>query len=532
MSTKSLVRKTFVVNPCGCFEDDCRACGARLEEEAEAAEEARAVAQDEELHLAGLEQLEELYAAAANNDNANTKRRPARKGHAQLAQDLLDDVQGTSSAEPVFSEGKLWRYEQASGLWEEVSEAEQSRILQSYAVSQKINAGDVSGAIRLASHLADRPNFFAEAPAGLLFANGFARVDASGIHLERHSPDHRVRSGYRFELKLRAVPRRAIRFLRDVWEGDKDRSQKIHAFQEFGGMSLIGKGPVFQSAMVFTGRSTPKPGETNGSNGKSQAQALLLGAHLKHLVCHVRPQEMGAEYNRAVFAGKRLNCVGELPESDVLDSAAFKAIIAGEPIQGRVIYHAPFSFTPEASHLFACNGLPGTVDTSYAFFRRWTIVTFNRTFRPGDPGFVQDIGPKIVEAERAELIAWFLEGAVRALRKGAYTVVPSALVELEEWRANANPVELFINEKTIAAESDAASTDVTRVYAAYVEWCETTRHKVLSSNNFGRRLAALGRPSIKGTHGKRFYPLRLRDRMTREQIEAAEAKNDRKRRLN
>ena len=95
----------------------------------------------------------------------------------------------------------------------------------------------------------------------------------------------------------------------------------------------------------------------------------------------IPPQQFDQEYYRAELDGKRLNSVSELPRADILRAESFKAIIAGDPIIGRVIHSSPRTIKPIAGHIFAANHLPNTDDLSHAFWCRFMVVSFNRVFK-------------------------------------------------------------------------------------------------------------------------------------------------------
>jgi hypothetical protein len=327
-----------------------------------------------------------------------------RGDHVELAASMLTDLRGKN--EVVFDDGSLYRYER-DGLWLEIEKPQQSRIIQSFAGSivgkshLKLKSSDIDGAIKLASHQASRTGFFADAPAGLAFKNGFVQVTSIGISLHPHAPDNRCRYGYEFDY-TESTPQSLLKFLDDVWVDDPDKSQKIELFQEFGGMSMVGRGTSFQKCIVALGKTVPTKGQKNGSNGKSQAAALLAGAMPKDSTTSVAPHTFEDQYRRAKLAGKRLNFVGELPEADILETQSFKAIVGGDQIEGRRIYEPPFDFKPQAAHFYSTNMMPGTNDITYAFFRRFIILTFNRTFIEGAADHVPDIADKILASERPD----------------------------------------------------------------------------------------------------------------------------------
>jgi putative DNA primase/helicase len=316
------------------------------------------------------------------------------------------------------------------------------------------------------------------------------------VRLHDHSPEHRARTGYPFTYDRRS-PTRFLAFLESVWRDDADKDEKIALVQEFGGACLIGNATTYQRAIVSKGA---------GANGKGVTTQILVAAMPPESTTAIPPQEMGNEYRRAMLAGKRLNVVNELPEADIIDSEAFKAVVAGDPIVGRHIRQPPFTFQPVAGHFFAANRLPGTNDLTHGFWRRLVVLEFNRSFTT-DPARNPHLAREIIDTELPAIVSWLLEGAVRLMREREYTVPASHSQAVAEWRRNADQVAQFVEERTRPlGAGEALGEGASDLYAAYRQWAIQNGHRPVAANKFGSRMSDLGRPSEHTKHGNR-YPL-------------------------
>ena len=150
-------------------------------------------------------------------------RRPFVRGdHVEIAERLVSKLR--ASGEVVYDDGATWRYNDHSHVFEAISAAELSRITQGFAGSElkgakkplRLSAGAVSGSIKLAEDLLAKPGFFADAPPGLVFADSFVEVHASGTAQREHSPSHRARFAYSFGFQRHAHPTRFLEFLAQV----------------------------------------------------------------------------------------------------------------------------------------------------------------------------------------------------------------------------------------------------------------------------------------------------------------------------
>jgi len=427
-----------------------------------------------------------------------------RGDHVELATRMLAELGPREDL--VGDEGRAYAYQASGGLYLAIERGEQSRIVQGFAGLARgdkghrleVCAGDVGGAIRLAYDQIERPAFFAQAPAGLAFSNGFVRVAAEGVELRAHDRDNRARAGYRFAFDARVRADRFLAFLGEVFEPDPDRVQRIAFLQEWLGAALLGLAPRWGLALVLLGE---------GANGKSTLGRIVTDVMPEGTTCAIAPQLWGSEYRRADLLGRRLNVVAELPEGDILDSASFKAIITGDPVDARRIREAPFTLRPIAAHVFSANRLPGARDLSEGFWRRLVVIRFSRRFEKAaaDP----HLADRILATEAPGIVAWMLEGAARLLARGCFEVPASSAGEVAAWKCRADVVAMFVGERTVDAKRDDERETCARFYESFRLFAETNGFVIPNARTVGERMASLGKGSVRGTGGVKLYPVRL-----------------------
>ena len=427
-----------------------------------------------------------------------------RGDHAELADVLLEQLSSSRDL-LVHDEGGLYRYEASGGRWRLLKKPVLHRLVKAFAGSQgiegplEVQVSDANGAITFAGAEVHREEFFSSAPRGVHFKNGFVVVTATGeIVVQGHSPDHRARSGFDFEHAPAAPCPRWLAFLAETFAGDADASAKISCIQEMGGAALLGIAPKYQKDVIFLGE---------GSNGKNVIIDVLVAAMPAGTTCAIAPQDWGNEYRLAMLAGKHLNVVSELPETDILSSVTFKAIITGDLVTGREIREAPFDFRARAAHVFAANQLPGTTDQSKGFWRRQMILSFNNVVPDGQQN--PRLAEEILAAELPAIVRWLLDGASSLIRNGRYTLPPSSIAEIERWRRTTDVVDTFLVECTAPARTDDERIGAKELYRSYRDWSVENGHRFpVASNTFGLRMRRLGRRSQHTKRGN-FYPLRL-----------------------
>ena len=369
------------------------------------------------------------------------------------------------------SEGRTYRFN--GRFWKTLPDAKQLGAISGFAGAPvglgpnpsplKLSAQMCEGALKIARARLTQEDFFEGAPKGCGFQNGFVVVEASGPKLEPHGPANRNRWAYPFDFDPASACPRWTDFLETVWEGDVDRADKIAATQEFIGAALVGLAPRFKTAITLYGES---------DSGKSTFLDIVQALFPKGSTCSIGLSLLQQEYRRAKLAGKLLNVVAEVQSSELLESEAFKAIVAGDVVEGRPIREAPIEFRPIAGHIFAANTLPRVADKSEAVWRRWVVLTFNRRFErqpaAGEVAARNDLAEQVLATDVPGILAWAMHGLARLLANRAYTIPRSSREVLVAWRKDSNPVELFVDEEVLLVPD--ACTLAKLFYGRYASW--------------------------------------------------------------
>ncbi len=406
---------------------------------------------------------------------AKSKQLPIQ-GEADLARYVAAKIKEESGADPVWAAGSFWRFDSGAGIWSPMSELAMQAYVQSFhrgARKLLLDRRTSENAIAILRAIRNDPDFFNHAPKGLTFANGFIRASLP-LQLLPHDPNHRSRRRAGFDFVPGLVPSATLRFLLDVFEGDSDRSSKVQILREFFGSCLLGIAPQFERAFVLLGR--------RGRNGKS----ILIDAVSAFFPDRtaVEPAALTDQYYRYMLIGSRINIIGELPKKDILDPGTMKGMISGQEMTGRDLRQSPVAFRSEAGQLFACNGLPPVQNPDDAFFRRFVVITFNRTY---DGFTLRDELLKPMISEEGAFVSWAVEGAMELLKRGNYEIPWSSAAAVERWSRRADQVAAFLDDVRIPGAAPSGFA-----YGEYKHWCFLTGHQRLSLPNFVDRLAGLG----------------------------------------
>ncbi len=473
--------------------------------------------------------------------------------HVEIAKKIIETLQQESGVEesPVFARGKLRGYQPETGLWVEVEKHELIRMISSFSgtvipkgnkvSTLKLKYADISGIMKVLFGLRSRPGFFEDVPNGVAFTNGFLRLDPregkSLAVLHEHAPEHRATFMLPFDYDPGAPATRWEMFLHEIFthpselipaaqggatEADRaafelDRTRRIAMLEEWLGACLVGVVVKYHTCLVLNGE---------GSNGKSVFLEVIRRLFPPESVRSIKPQKWSEKFSVADLENCPINIVNEMPDAEMAGGDTFKAVIAGDPIQAERKYQDPFTLKPRAGHIFACNRLPGTMDQSTGFWRRWLIAMFDRTF--DDRSKDVDLTSKLTTPEALKGIAARVINAVITLESRGKFIVPASSEDAKsEWKMDSDQVMQFVSEccdgcHTVhtfdcGSEDDLCPETKCRVhsicgpeiYPLYREWSRACGHKTLARNNFLSRLKQLGH--ARRNKIEKWYALRIKD---------------------
>jgi P4 family phage/plasmid primase-like protien len=413
--------------------------------------------------------------------------------------DLLAERHGGT----VHAEGAFWRYDGTH--WVAIPDHELRVAVHGYdgagyrtpagePARIKLGKGRIDSILYEYAALVAQPDFFEAVPIGINCAAGFIRFAEDGTPgIEPHHRDHRCRHTLpgRWRSGGNGLPPAGSllgRLLGGVFRGDDDMADKMALLAEVCGAAALG-----YATRLMQPRAAILKGET-AENGKSQILDLARGLLPPSAICSVTAARMGDERHIVGLAGKLLNASDELSSSAAIASETFKAVITGEPVEGRDVYRSRVEFRPVAQHLFATNTLPpfqGGMDRGVQ--RRLLVLTFNRVIPLEER--VEHIGRRIASEEADLLLAWAVGGASRLIRRRTYTTPPSSKQALADWMHGADPVLAWLDECVeVRPIIDGHPALATRVaYERFHDWAVAEgfkNEKLPAINGFVQRVQA------------------------------------------
>lgn len=291
-----------------------------------------------------------------------------------------------------------------------------------------------------------------------------------------------------------AAPQKFLKFLADVWQGEADLEARISFVQEWIGMMLAGKVVETENHLLLQG--TPK-----GRNGKSRFIKILEGLVPKQLKTGLSFKDLENSFTLSCLQFSRLNTLGDAAAT-LVNSSLLKQVLSGDTIQADRKHKDSISITPKAAWVISINDSFTPSERDQAIYRRFTVLTFPRTFNSSENH--HDVSDEILEEEKAAIIMWAIEGLKRRIASRGWTPVPSAAEALASWQESVDPVVYWLKNKVETTDGKYCMS-AEEHYAAYAEWAKKAGHRAVASQKFFKEpgIAALStRVTIGGVRGR------------------------------
>ena len=219
----------------------------------------------------------------------------------------------------------------------------------------------------------------------------------------------------------------------------------------------------FEQAIMLTGE---------GENGKSVFLDLVGYLFGEGNVSNVALQDLEENRFRAAeLYGKLANVFADLDARGLQSSSMFKTLTTGDYITAERKHGQPFRFRSYAKLLFSANKIPSSRDRTHAFYRRWLIIPFTRTFDGvgGNPTPDKGLRDKL-KAELSGIFNRALRGLERLATHDEFTQPKSVVEAKQAYMRDNDHMRVFLEECVV---HDQASMIVKKQFRdVYYEWCE------------------------------------------------------------
>jgi P4 family phage/plasmid primase-like protien len=366
------------------------------------------------------------------------------------------------SLPPIKTCGHTW-HSYSSGAWSEIDRA----ILRPQA--QNILPEKIRTARReatLLDHLEGRfqvpqdsfAGFYKLTPDGNILINahnGVVCVAPSGaVVLEPHSDRHMFTHRLAAKFDDGADCPLFQRILNEALADDDDK----RLYQFCAGNFLL-PDCRYETALVCYGEAGRGKSTLAEPVGEVFGRTLVPRLTLSQL-CDPKSYHLPKLKHAAVNLGTELDAI------ELGDSAIFKAVVSGEPVEARPIYGAPFTMATSCKLWFLSNCLPRFRHGTEAELRRTRFLRFD--YLP--PKKDVTLKGKLAQ-ERDGVFRWMLEGLQYLLHQQNIPLGGRHSREVHErFRVSNDPVGSFVSSRCVLDPGVSISKETLRT--AYREFCE------------------------------------------------------------
>lgn len=332
--------------------------------------------------------------------------------------------------------------------------------------------------------------------------NGVLDLSGGEVVFHKHDSKYYFYNGIPASYEEGATSPRFDQFCREIFEGGPDIDEKVLLIHELLGYCLLSTAK-HEKFFILYGKQ--------GQNGKSiliKVAKALLGSEN---CASVKPSDLKDRFKLGHLRDKLANLVAELKVSEYLPEVEIKSITSGDTMTAEHKGIDPFDFNPVATQIFACNHLPNSYDLSNATGRRAVIIEFPRTFtdEERDPELI-----KALESELSGILNRAIEGALRLVQNGGFTLPVSTLKLVSQWVKTNNPTRLFLEEMFTKGDLLKDKIRFKEVYEVYANWCYEEGYNQQGKKRFKQSLSSLGYRATKAHGGNVWvFGLKLVDKV-------------------
>ena len=277
----------------------------------------------------------------------------------------------------------------------------------------------------------------------------------------------------------------------------------ISYVQQIVGMAAVGKVYAEHMIIAYGGGANGKSTFWNtiarvlgNYSGKISAEALTMNCKR-----NVKPE-------MAELKGKRLIIASELEEGTRLNTGMVKQLCSVDPIEAEKKYKDPFHFDPSHTLVLYTNHLPKVSANDDGTWRRLIVIPFNAKITGNSD--IKNFGDYLFENAGPAILAWIIEGAELAIKKGFKISEPKVVKDaVAHYREDNDWLGQFIDERCEVDPSYEVKSS--ELYQQYRFACMQNGEFIRSTTDFYGCLEKAGYVRRRTRNGRVIAGLRLKE---------------------
>lgn len=242
-----------------------------------------------------------------------------------------------------------------------------------------------------------------------------------------------------------------------------------------------------------------------GKNGKSTLIESILQMLGEENCSALSLNDLQDKFKKPELQDKLANICDDLSNAFIRDSEDFKKLATGGIVTMERKNQMPFKYRNYAKIIMAANEIPKSSDKTEGYYRRFIIVPLDAKINNNDIDFDPNINDKITTKEaKSYLLLLAISGLQRLLKRGYFEECNNVRAEIEQYKADNDPIIAFVNEYTIK-RIDNQTTDF--IFEEFCNWYKTENNKysTYTKTTFTRTLNRNFSITSQTKGGKRYY---------------------------
>ncbi len=156
-------------------------------------------------------------------------------------------------------------------------------------------------------------------------------------------------------------------------------------------------------------------------------------------------------------------------------------------------YADSFEITPFARLVFSANHPPRSADASHAFFRRWLVIPFERTFDGTDAVPRAELDARLSDPREMSGVLNRALAMLPSLRMRGFSEPDSMRRARDEFRQVTDPLAVWLDQATV--DFSYSEVPMNSLLAAYNDFAVKAGRPPMNQQGFGRALRRI-RPAV------------------------------------
>lgn len=359
--------------------------------------------------------------------------------------------------------------------WEGVRKADlMAKIAQSFIGSDYGKDGNVNGTRNQLLNVLPSVEGLGKPDTRVYFKNGVYDCTRPELGVQPHAKHNLNTSTLSVDFDTTRECPNWRKFLDDCFSEEPER---ITLLQEVMGWWLISDNLNHQKAVAFDG--VPR----SGKGTIMQVASAILGDAIADISIAQLADNKSLSGLRTAMLGVDRDAKRPPQRDAATVHSQFNKITANEPISIPLLFtQDPWKGSLNCKLAIACNGIPVMVDDSGAAPSRWVVLKFTQQFLGRED---LTLGRRLV-AEKTAIASWAVNGLLRLMNAGAFTLPQSSIEESHALMDGSSPLMEFAEE--CLELGDEYSSHGGLLWETYKQWCTVTNNRLGNRTQFLRSL--------------------------------------------